>query len=588
MNSNSIITTVKESYYILSQEHRKGAIYMIVLTFLSSILELVGLASMLPLFAIVLTDDFLIKYPYAKVVYDFFGFSSEMVFVCTICFAVLFLLVFKSITLIWITKKQNEYSWDVYKYINIKMYTQTLKKGYTFFFDNNSSFIQNDVVNTPGTFVGFVLKSMLTLFNEICVAGLIIVSLIVYTPMVCLILSVIIVPVFYFFYSSVKVKIKTIGSTLMDNKAITIKLISDTCFGYTDISVTNTFDFFKTRLYDTFENNKKLQVKSAIFSSLPAKIIELTIFLSLIIVMVYGLLFFESKSEIIALISIFGLSAYRLIPTSSRIMGALMNIQSYENTIDIIKRYFNLKYVETGSLEANPLPFKNEIVVDNLSFQYPDTNKNVLSNISFSIKKGDTIGLVGESGSGKTTFINVFLRFLYQNSGDIIVDGMPLTNKNELSWKKKIGYVRQEVFLLDGTIAENIAFGIDTEEIDHNKLQQVIEKTSLLKVIQQLEDGVETKIGERGAKLSGGQRQRIGIARALYHDVEILVFDEATSALDTNTEEEITNSINEISSSQLTILMIAHRISTLKYCDKILVFDDSRLLKETTYEDISK
>ncbi|MEP7170954.1 MAG: ATP-binding cassette domain-containing protein, partial [Bacteroidota bacterium] len=211
--------------------------------------------------------------------------------------------------------------------------------------------------------------------------------------------------------------------------------------------------------------------------------------------------------------------------------------------------------------------FEKEIMIRDVSFRFPDSDQAVINHLSFTIKKGEKIGFVGTSGSGKTTLMNILLRFYIENTGDVLVDGVKLTRDNMSGWRKKIGYVKQDIFLIDGTVKENIAFGED--EVDEVRLMKAIKQASLDKFVQSLPEGVNTLIGEHGSRLSGGQKQRIGIARSLYRNAEILIFDEATSALDNATEQEVTESIDSLSETNKTIFIIAHRITTLKNCDKI-------------------
>jgi ABC-type multidrug transport system fused ATPase/permease subunit len=230
------------------------------------------------------------------------------------------------------------------------------------------------------------------------------------------------------------------------------------------------------------------------------------------------------------------------------------------------------------------ISFSKEIIFKDILFRFPDSEQPVLNHLSFSIQKGEKIGFVGTSGSGKTTLMNILLRFYIENSGDVLVDGVKLVRDNMSSWRKKIGYVKQDIFMIDGTIKENIAFGED--EADEARLMKVIQQASLEKFVKSLPDGVNTLIGEFGSRLSGGQKQRIGIARSLYRDAEILIFDEATSALDNATEQEVTESIDRLSDTNKTIFIIAHRITTLKNCDKIFELKNGEIAGMHKYHEL--
>ncbi len=585
MKQNSIILSIKKSLLLLPNQFKKSLLFVIFLTLLNSVLDLVGLTAILPVFGIVLTDNFLAKYSSIQYIYHFFDFSSEQSFIVFLCILILIILIFKNIIGVWINTKQNRFSWEIYQVISIKMYNISYKRGFHFFNNKNSNEILNDVVWIPQVFANSIVRQLIYFINEFIILIIIMVSLLIYAPSIFGLLGIIVFPVFYFFHKKTKTKITYLGERINELNPIINKPVFDTIFGFVDVSMTGTIMFFRKRLQKAIEEIKGLQITSTTFGLLPSRIIEITIFLSVLIILLYGMFFFESKTEIITLISVFGLSVYRIIPTINRMMLSIMTIETHQHAFDVINAYYKEEDINTFP-QQTPIAFKESIIIKDLSFKYPDTELFSLEKLNCTINKGDIIGIVGESGSGKTTFANLFLRLLIENEGSIFVDNQKLLPNHILDWKKKIGYVRQDVFLMDATLAENIAFGLEKKDINYNKLNNVIERASLMGVVQQLEYGVNSIIGERGVKLSGGQRQRIGIARALYYDAEILVFDEATSALDTQTEEEITNSIQKLSNTNLTMLIIAHRFSTLKYCNKIFSFRKGTIDNVLSYQDI--
>lgn len=585
MKNNSIILSIKKSLLLLPNQFKKSLFFVLFITLLNSFLDLAGLATILPVFGVILTDDFLIQYPSIKYIYDLFSFSSEQMFVFFLCLIILVILVIKNVVGVWVNERQNRFSWDIYQITSMKVYDIAYQRGFLFFNSQNSNEILNDIVWIPQFFANSIVRQLIYFLNEFIILIIIIISLVIYTPSIFILLGIVVFPIFIIFHKKTKTKISFLGKRIADLNPIINRPIFDTVFGYSDVSITGTMEQFRKKLKTAIQELKELQITNTTLGLLPSRIIEISIFLAILIILLYGMFFFESKTEIITLISIFGLSAYRAIPTINRMMLAIMTIESHQHVFDVLNSYYKHDSEKKESKQVE-ISFTNEIKVKNLKFQYPNTDDMVLEDVSCTIQKGQTIGIIGESGSGKTTFANIFLRFLEESEGNIFIDNIPLTQTHRLSWKKKVGYVSQDVFLMDATLAENIAFGLDTKNIDFQKLNKVIENASLSNVVEQLDDGVNSIIGERGVKLSGGQRQRIGIARALYYDAEILVFDEATSALDTQTEEKITNSIQKLSHTNLTMFIIAHRLTTLKYCDKILSFKKGKIDKELTYNDI--
>jgi len=276
------------------------------------------------------------------------------------------------------------------------------------------------------------------------------------------------------------------------------------------------------------------------------------------------------------LLGVFVAAAFRMIPSINRILAALQNIKYYSSSIDVIsKELFDSPIIEKN--KPSSFEFKNKITVDNLDFSYK--KKKILEGINLDIQIGETIGIVGESGSGKSTLVDLLNGLLKPTKGTIKVDDKNI-EEFITSWQLSIGYVGQEIFLIDDTIRANIAFGIEEEIIDHNKINQVLKASQLSKFISELENGVETMVGDRGIQLSGGQRQRIGIARALYHNPSVLIFDEATASLDDQTEKQVMKSIYNLKQNK-TMIIIAHRISTLNQCDKIYEIQHGQIkLKE--------
>jgi ATP-binding cassette, subfamily B, bacterial PglK len=252
--------------------------------------------------------------------------------------------------------------------------------------------------------------------------------------------------------------------------------------------------------------------------------------------------------------------------------------------IENLSMYREEEFTKDAKIEQEEIRFQSEIDLRNIYYRFPGKDNYVLNDIDLTIRKGEKIGIVGSSGSGKTTLMNVLLRFYTEEKGGIYIDGKKLEPSHLASWRNKIGYVKQDIFLLDATIRENIAFGEDSA--DEERLMNAVKQASLDELIQSLPEGLETQIGERGSRLSGGQRQRISIARSLYRNAEVLIFDEATSALDTQTEQEVTEAIDSLSEVHKTIFIIAHRVTTLKNTDRIYELKDGRVNGVYSYDEL--
>lgn len=344
--------------------------------------------------------------------------------------------------------------------------------------------------------------------------------------------------------------------------------------GFADVEITNMQETFRKRISDYIHRLVRLNIRRTVYNASPTKVIETGMVITIFTITVYGLYFLPDRAGLAALLGLFALAAYRILPSVNRIMMALISIKGYQYTFDVISE---VKGFEPDTIQHTSISFDHKVEIKNLSFQFPDADKNVLTDINLTIHKGESIGIMGTSGSGKTTLMNLLLGFWEPTQGTIFIDDKPLTKNTLQSWRKRIGYVQQEVYIIDASVAENVAFGLRKKEIDTAKLEKVLKQASLWEHILTLPNNTDTNIGERGTKLSGGQRQRIGIARALYAGADVLFFDEATSALDSKTELEITESIRTLADGQLTLIIIAHRETTLKYCNRIVKISKGRI-----------
>ena len=263
-----------------------------------------------------------------------------------------------------------------------------------------------------------------------------------------------------------------------------------------------------------------------------------------------------------------------------------MKLKNLSFVISELKFISNKALIEYKEVEA--LKFIDKIVFDHVGFTYPQSVQQILKDISFELKKGETIGFIGASGSGKTTLLNIFLRFMIENTGNITIDGIKLSQENRASFQKTIGFVQQDVYIKNGTLIENIAFGEEHEDVDDEKVNKAIKDSMLTDLVNQHPDKLEMFLGENGVRLSGGQKQRVGIARALYKDAQILLFDEATSALDPETEKEIVATINHLAKMDRTIVIVAHRVTTLEMCDRIYELKEGKIKNVYGYEAVLK
>ena len=339
----------------------------------------------------------------------------------------------------------------------------------------------------------------------------------------------------------------------------------------------------------------KINVKSMVLSSIPKYMMELLMVTFIVTIVLVNLVLSQELKSLLPTLSVFGVAAIRLVPSSNQIMTSIVQIRSGKNSIELL--YSDLKKFKgrqkTGIDKIKPT-FKNDfdsdiksfesLIFDEISYKYPDSDIKVLRNISIKIKSGESIGVIGPSGSGKTTLIDIMLGLLEPRSGSIIVNGEKIGVKNS-RWNNRVAYLPQQIFLIDNTLRNNIALGEEENEISDVKVMNAIDQVKLMEVVNQLPNGLDTILGERGVRLSGGQRQRIALARAFYHNRDVLILDESTSALDSKTENEIVKEMRQLKGKK-TIIIIAHRLSSLKHCDRIYKLENGCIVDVGSYQKI--
>jgi ABC-type bacteriocin/lantibiotic exporter with double-glycine peptidase domain len=438
----------------------------------------------------------------------------------------------------------------------------------------------NKLTFQQGTLCSIVILPSLVIINE----GLIILFS---TVLVCvldyrllLLLALVLIPALGIFYRRIKLVSRNAGKKKNEMIVDMNHHAQDMIKGYTDIKIAGTERRFIDRFIGKANFFAALQQKTDFLVYVPGRIIEGAIFLCALIILLYCVLVLKDTEKLIATIGMFSVIAYRVTPSINRIVSAMNHIDSGMFVLDDPDfKNDNDDIVRT----SKPVKFNQTIQLTDVSYSYPGQSRMVLDSCSLTISKGDRVGVVGQSGAGKSTLIKLVLGYIQPTGGYIFIDGKPLTTQHLAGWWQQIGYVRQDVFVMDTTIAENIALGEDKASIDTMRLNKAIDAASLRTFIDAREGGVYSMITEMGNNLSGGQKQRIAIARALYKGAQVLVFDEATSSLDAQTEAEINETIQGLSDS-LTIIIIAHRLTSLQHCNKILELEAGAIGNVYSYQ----
>ena len=479
--TNNIIThSIKRILDVLPPGYKKRSAKMMLLLMLNSILEMVGLAAFLPLFTVILKEGVTESHHIISKAYQLGGFTSENQFILTLAALIVFVITFKNIMALIIIRSQAKFSLSLYQYFAIRIHKYYYQKGFPFFKNTNSNVIMRDVNQVPQKFANQMVLPMFNFLTETFILVFILISLFLYDWRAILLLSSTILPIFLLFYNWVKDRSMRLEKETYKIAPKLGRSIFQSIFGYIDVVITGSLRFFQNSISHYLNKQIKLSIKRVVYQQAPTRVIETGMVITIFIITLYGLFFLPNRAGLAALLGLFALAAYRILPSINRIMMALISIKGHQFTFDVVAQVKMLKTdAEEHIEEKATIPFDHEVSLNDVCFRFPDGHDDVLKDINLTIKKGESVGFMGPSGSGKTTLMNLMLGFWQPKSGTFKIDDTTLSLNNIKAWHKLVGYVQQEVYLLDGTLAENVAFGLPSEQIDHSHLEHVLKKTSL-------------------------------------------------------------------------------------------------------------
>ena len=583
-----MLKLIKQLFTLLTQKQRKRFFVLQILVVLSAFVEIIGVVSIIPFMALVGDMNQLSQDTIFAQLYQMSGITSELHFVFLLGLAVLLMLLTSALISMFTTWKACMFGCEIGSEISSRLYLHYLKQEWLFHTLNSTANLTKLLHTETSRVSGGILMPLMQMNARILFSVLLSVSIFIYDPKVGVVGFFIFAMAYFILYKVVRVRLQRNGKTLSQESGERFRLINEGFGGIKDILLLGREHYFVNHYKLT---NQKLAYSlgtNQALSLVPRYFIELIAFSSLITLTLYLLVSHNGNLGIILpIISVYVLATFRLLPAFQQIYVSVSAIKGNMASFESIKQdLLKSSKIQIASNKLHPHfnPMKT-ISLENVSFTYPGKEAPTLNQINISISANNAVGIVGESGSGKSTLINILLGLIEPQEGSLKIDKTDINNMNRRSWQNTIGFVAQNIFLSEGTIAENVAFGIPRDQINLEQVQTALELAHLSELIKSLEKGVHTKVGERGVQLSGGQRQRIGIARALYHEAEVLVFDEATSSLDGITEKMIIEAIHEFS-GQKTIIMVAHRLKTVKKCDLIFFIDKGKLIDQGTFEEL--
>lgn len=591
IQSNIIYQTAKQSYQLLSPEHRRKSYLMIVIILISGVLDIIGLGLLFGIINMATNISIVHTNEVVASVYHFFKFSSEQNFLFMLVGGMVVFFVVKNIVTLYFFYVTSRFSYQVAENLTERRFKEFFEWDFLKIKSINSNITSNNITSIPIDFSTTILMPMFSFLSELVVLILIAIGIAFTMTDVLFLLVIILLPATSLFYRVIKKRSQNMGNARNQDRYMVYQLLYQNIHGHIDVLLNNKVSFFLKKYFVRLRSLYRHSTLLIVIETAPTKFIEIAAILGIFLIFLYSYITDMGMSNVMNYLMLFAVAAYRLMPSINRMMNSLVKIKSGQYIFTILNGLPQLPVKFSLSENVNDdiieIPdFNESIAFDNISYRYAADSKLVLNNLSFKVKKGEVIGFIGRSGSGKSTIFNIVLRLLIENSGRFLIDGKTLAANHISGWRHLIGYVRQDYYLLDTSLAQNIAFGVGQKNIDYEKLNDCIKKASLTDLVNSLPNGIESNIGEHGGKLSGGQKQRIAIARALYHDSEIILFDEATSALDSNTENEIIETINNLFGEKKTVLMIAHRYTTLKKCSRIHEVSEGTISKTYTYQEL--
>lgn len=571
---------LKKINYILNRHQKIELLWMAVLITMGSALELAGVSIILPVMNSIMSPDSLLDNKYAAWVYNFFGMINSRQFVFFLLIVMIFIYVFKNAYLIFMYNRQYRF---VYKNLHIlsdQMMNCYLHQTYLFHVSKTSSELLRNINVDAANFYG-VIQSCIQLITELAVCFVLVIYLFIQDRSITIAILVLMAILLICFMKIYRKALSGLGQESRFYYVAVNKWIQQGFGGIKEIKVLNKEDFFYDQFDKAYGGHANVECRYHSLMAVPKPAIEVICIVGMLGTIAIKIMRGTDLTYFIPIMSMFVVAAFRMLPSFNRITEYLGNIMYQKASVDAV--YNDLKEIEKLNAQhiekshGETVVFNKAIHINNVSFAYPNNDREVLSDLSLDITKNTSVAFIGQSGAGKTTLADIILGILEPSEGNVLSDDKDIF-KNLESWHSKIGYIPQTIYLLDDTIARNITFGIQDKDVDDRKLNYALERAQLRGMIEELADGINTEIGEGGIRLSGGQRQRIGIARALYNEPEILILDEATSALDNDTEEAVMEAIDSLH-GEMTLVIIAHRLSTIKNCDFVYEVKDGKAIE---------
>ena len=569
----------------LASELRRG-IFILMLAMLVSLLEIVGIASMMPFFALIGNPQSISTNSILSFLYVSFGFETYSSFIMFIGVAVIGVIAFSNLVKAISAHYTNLFTGSLRQSLQSRLLKSYVNQPYKYFLGKNTSELNKIIWSDIEFVIGYGVTPVLQIFSNIILLFLavILISLVQFKVAVSILLLVSSFALIFWVY--LRNRSQDTATRRGEAAKHSYIVLNEVLGGIKDVKV-----YQKERNFiEKFNKNNKiyanLWAKSTTVAQLPKFVLETVAFSLLIGVTIIMLYTLKDIGALLPVLGVYAFAAYKIIPAIQIIFQGISSLKQGWPSLQVIQH--DLQSIEEENTKSliTEILFSNSIKLNSIVYRYPNSDRKILDGLDLTINCNSTVGIVGGTGAGKTTLVDLLLGLHEPEKGTISVDSLVICNENIHAWKNMIGYVPQTIFLTDATITENIAFGLGFDEIDFDNVKRASKLASLDEfIINELPDQYNTIVGERGVRLSGGQRQRLGIARALYRNPKVLILDEATSSLDNITETYIIKALDNIKGS-CTIIIIAHRFTTIQKCDNIIILKDGQIVDEGIYNDL--
>lgn len=587
--SGKKVTLLHKVGYLFDRRQKRQLIGLGVLILIGGLLETLGVSLLLPVVGAFMDPDAIMNNVLVSRIAGILHIETSRQLLTYMLVALIVLYISKNAYLLFLTYVQNTFVTRNRNRMISRVMREFLNRPYEDYLgaDIPTVFRLTDS-DIPSAFQ--LILVMIQMITEIVVAVSLCIVLVLASPALCLFVVVIFLGMTLLITKQLKPRLNKIGHRNQTIQSRIAKWRIQSIYGLKDVKVLHREEFFVRNYYESGAIGANVARNYAVFNNLPRLLIETVFMASMFLFILVYMLRGGDMTVLVPQLTAFAMAAIRMLPGINRINTYLSEIAYAQPCLDYLYDNLNenMKKDVNGSVtgltgdrqpQLPKLELQDKIVLDHITYAYPNTEKNIFTDAHMEVRKGQSVGIMGPSGAGKSTIVDILLGLLHVQAGEITCDGVNIFD-NYPSWLAKIGYIPQSIYLIDESIRDNIAFGIDADRIDDKRIWEVLEEAQLKEFVEELPDGLETTIGDRGVRISGGQRQRLGIARALYHNPEILVFDEATSALDGDTEKAVMDAINSFHGRK-TMVIIAHRLNTIAKCDVIYKVEDEKITETT-------